>query len=76
MDTKDVNPVVAAIVTIILVGVIGGIFYAVTRPKAPLRAGVDYTPGKPPWQDPKYSGDKTGRGFETAPGAARPTAAR
>lgn len=59
MEKQEVNPLVAIVAIVLLFGVVIGVGYYFTRPQVPLRAGVDYTPGKPPWEDPKFKGSKT-----------------
>ena len=58
MNRQEINPVIAIVAVVVLLGFLGGMFWYVTKPVTPLRAGVDYTPGVPPWQDPKYKGPK------------------
>jgi hypothetical protein len=58
MNKQEINPVIAIAAVVLLLGFLGGMFWYFTKPATALRAGIDYTPGVPPWQDPKYKGPK------------------
>jgi hypothetical protein len=46
---QELNPVIAIIAIVVLIGAGIGTFLYMTAPRTP--AGVKYTPGVPPWMD-------------------------
>jgi hypothetical protein len=68
-EKKEISPAIIAASIVVLLGFLGGLFYFTTQPHLSLRAGVDYTPGKPPWMDPKYKGATV----NAPPGQASPS---
>ncbi|MCW3101078.1 MAG: hypothetical protein JWL77_6696 [Chthonomonadaceae bacterium] len=70
---KEVNPILIGAILVLVVGTLGYFGWKVMSPAEP-RAG-SYTPGLPPWMDPKSPEYKKGQGGPTggptggAPGA-------
>lgn len=46
---KEVSPVVAVALIVVVVGLIFGAYYYLSAPRPP--KGVKYTPGVPPWME-------------------------
>lgn len=46
---KEINPAVAAILLVVVFGIILGVYYYLSAPRPP--RGVKYTPGVPPWME-------------------------
>lgn len=44
---REINPAVAIVVVVVLVGLVVGAYYYFSAPRTP--RGVKYTPGVPPW---------------------------
>ncbi len=51
---KEISPVLMGLVIVVLVALVGGALWYYSSPHTP--AGVNYTPGVPPWKAPGYKG--------------------
>jgi hypothetical protein len=70
---KQVNPIVVGAILVLVVGALAYFGWRAMSPAEP--AAGSYTPGKPPWLDPKSAQYKAGQGGPTGGAPSPPVAA-